>query len=393
MPASLTTVDAILKEIYENRIVDQLRTEAIGFRRIEATSDGVVETVGGKYVDFPIRVSRNHGIGYRNENEQLPASGNQGYAEVHVPLKYGYARVRFTGQMMKLAEKNHQAFASAMDREMEGAKDDTAWDQNRIFYGDGTGLLASFTAAATGTTHTVDNNRLIEPEMLVDVLVRSDGSTVSLNNRVVSTSGTTSVTFATSFTAATTHGMYRQGSRNREPTGLATIVHDTATLHGLAPSAQPKWAGIRKGNAGVNRALSEGLMIETCDDVRKNGGKVSLILGDLGVRRAYFNLLTQQRRYTDTKQFAGGFTGLAFNYGTEVPMVEDPDAPPNKMWFLTEDRFKIYQQQDWHWADDDGTILKWVTDYDAWEALLRKYFEIGNHQRNAQAVLEDITSG
>jgi hypothetical protein len=83
--------------------------------------------------------------------------------------------------------------------------------------------------------------------------------------------------------------------------------------------------------------------------VRIAGGKVSAIFYGLGVRRSYFTLLTQQRRYTDTKEFAGGFQGLPFNYGTEIPCIEDVDAPPNKMWGLQESEFKVYQEGDWHW--------------------------------------------
>src|SRR4051812_4661071 len=134
MPATLTTVDALMKEIYGPRVENQLQDETVALKRIERTSDGVVETVGGKYVDFPIRVSRNNGIGSRNELEALPTAGQQGYAEVHVGLKYSYGRVRFSSQVMTLAEKNYQSFASTMDNEMEYLKDDLAKDSNRQVY-------------------------------------------------------------------------------------------------------------------------------------------------------------------------------------------------------------------------------------------------------------------
>lgn len=394
MGATLETVDAILKEIYGPRIVDQMQNETVAIKRIEKSSDGVVETVGGKYVNFPLKVGRNHGQGYREENELLPAAKSQKYAEVMVKLKYGYGRVRLTGQLMTLAEKNHQAFASAMDREMEGIKKDLSKDTNRIAYGDGTGLLATVGAGATSDTVEVGSTRLLEAGMQVDVLDTSDGSTTFLDTEIISVdkdAGT--VTLDDEVTVTTDDGIYRQGSYDREPNGLGNIISDTESLHSLSPSQQPLWKSIVKGNDGTNRSLSEGLMIETVDDVRTNGGKTSLILGSLGTRRAYFNLLTQQRRYTDTKKFEGGFTGLAFNYGSEIPMVEDPDAPPNLMHFLDESELKVYQSKDWHWAEDDGNVLKWVTGYDAWEAIIRKYWEIGCQRRNAQARLEDITEG
>lgn len=396
--ATMTTVDAILKEVYGPRIEDQLQNEMTAWKRIERSSDGVVETVGGKYVDFPIRVRRNHGIGSRLENELLPTAGQQGYAEVHVPLRYQYGRCRLTGQVMQLAEKNYQAFASAMDREMEGLKDDVLKDQNRQIYGDGTGLLASITADGVNTV-TVANSQYLELGMIIDIRNRTTGAVVAVNREITAINTTTGVvTYSgTDVAAAATDGLYREGNFatgvSREISGFGTIISATTILHSLNPATEPKWAAIVKGNGGVNRALSEGLMIETCDDVRKNGGKTSAIFTSLGVRRAYFNLLTQQRRYTDTKSYAGGFQGLPFNYGTEVPVVEDVDAPPNKMYFVQEDALKIYRSKEWHWADEDGSVLKWVHDYDAWEGLLRQYSEIGTDRRNAHAALNDITEG
>lgn len=394
MGATLTTVDAILKEIYGPRIVDQLQDETVAIKRLEKSSDGVVETVGGKYVNFPLRVGRNHGQGYRDENEALPSAKQQKYAEAFVKLKYGYGRVRLTGQVMGLAEKNYQAFASAMDREMDGIKTDLAKDTNRVAYGDGTGLLASLTGAETTNPYAVDNTQRLEVGMQVDILVRSTGATVQLDTEITAVdpaAGT--VSFANTFTAANTQGIYRQGSFEREPDGLGSIVSTTGTLHDVDPALVPIWKSVINGNGGTNRALSEGLMIKLADDIRVNGGKVSLILGSLGVRRAYFNLLTQQRRYADTKDFAGGFKGLAFNHGREIPMVEDPDHGPNMMHFLDESEIKVYQSKDWHWAEDDGNVLKWVTGFDAWEAIIRKYWEIGCHRRNAQGRLDDITEG
>ena len=66
MPATLTTVNAILKEVYEPKIQD-LQHDAVALKRIEKSSDGVISEVGGKYVTFPLHTRRNSGIGARNE--------------------------------------------------------------------------------------------------------------------------------------------------------------------------------------------------------------------------------------------------------------------------------------------------------------------------------------
>jgi hypothetical protein len=226
--------------------------------------------------------------------------------------------------------------------------------------------------------------------MKVDVLVKATGSaTGGLTNATITAVTGNNVTFSASFTAAVTQGVYRTGNWGLEPMGLSGAIN-TGALFGLTHA---KWQSTIVANGGTPRPLSEGLMIEVCDTVRRQGGKTSVIFTSLGVRRAYFNLLTQQRRYTDTKSFDGGFQGLAFNYGTEVPVVEDVDAPPSKMWFVDEDKFKVYRNKEWHWADDDGNVLKWVTDFDSWEGFMRQYWEVGLSSRNAQALLSDIIEG
>lgn len=400
--ATMTTLDAILKEVYGPRIEDQVQSETVARTRIERTSDGVVETVGGKYVDFPIHVTRNTGVGWRRELEILPAAGQQGYAAVHVPLQYGYARARITGQVMELADTNAQAFASGLDEEMNRVKDDIAKDENRITYGDGTGLLAKVTADGANTV-TVDNIQYLDEQLRVDILTRSNGATVGLARLITAVNETTNViTYdSTDITATTNEGLYREGNflagTKREPSGFGNILDDTSVLHGVDPAVQRKWKSVVRNNpagAGTTRALSEGIMIELCDAIRtKSGKRPTCILTSLGVRRAYFNLLTQQRRYTDTKEYAGGFQGLPFNYGTEIPVVEDVDAPPNKARFINEPAIKIFRNKEWHWADKDGTVLKWVHDYDAWEGLIKTYYEFGTNQRNAHGTLNDIIEG
>src|ERR1044072_7245901 len=154
MGATLTTVNAITKEIYGPRIVDQMENEITLTKRIEKTSDGTTSEVGGKYVTFPLKVKRNHGIGYRNELEALQSAGQQGWQNVRVPLRYGYGRVNMSGQTMKLAETNKQAFSNAMTEEMEGLKPDLAKDTNRVLWGNQTGRV--FTLSANAAVNTLN---------------------------------------------------------------------------------------------------------------------------------------------------------------------------------------------------------------------------------------------
>jgi len=400
MPASLTTAAAVLKELYEPGLVEQLNVEVIGLRRIEKTSEGVSADVGGRYVRFATRVRRNQGLGYRQELEQLPTGGQQGYAVAQVGLKFGYGRLRLSGQLMELAESNEQAFVNAMEEEVDGLKNDVLKDSARIFYGDGTGALATGTVtAAAANTVTVSSTQYLEVGQVVDYVTPA-GAVVAANRNITAINTTTGVVTLDGAAFAQTSGniLVRQGSGPvsgtvfREPNGLKSIVTSTGALYNIDPAVEPVWAAIVDSNGGTNRPLSETLMIANVHKARMNGGRTSVIFTGLGVMRSYFNLLSQQRRFTNTKEFEGGYSGLAFTAGGgEIPVVEDTDAPTNTMYGIDEKTLKFYRDKPWHFPQPDGSMWKWVHDYDAWETLLRQYWEIGVKKRNANWVIRDIT--
>jgi hypothetical protein len=396
MGASMTTVNAITKEVYGPRIVNQLEEETVLLKRIEKTSDGTeTDRVGGKYVTFPIKTRRNHGIGYRNELEQLQAAGQQGWNNVRVPLRYGYGRVHMSGQVMKLATKNYQAFSNAMTDEMEGLKDDIQKDTNRVVWGNQTGRIFTLNAAGPTNNFVVATGmQFVELDMVIDIMDASALPAAVVTSRTITAWNKATNTITISGAAATTEAgdfAVRQGNDLKEPHGLESLVTDsTASLFNLSSTSEPLWQSEVDTTGG---ALSESKMIAMCDRLKGNGGRPTVIFTDLGTNRAYFNLLTTQRRFTNTKTFDGGHKGLAFNYGDEIPVVTDVDATPQRMYFLREPDFKVYREGDWEWEDTDGDVWKWVTNFDAFEALLKKYWEFAVQRRNTQGVMTGITSG
>ena len=394
MGATLTTATNILKEIYEPRIREQLQNHLKTSKRIEQTSEGVTSEVGGKYVVFPVHVRRNSGIGARLEMEQLPTAGNQGYARAKVNLAYLYGAVRLSGQSMELAQSNFQAFASVLDEEVNGVQRDLAKDMNRQIYGTSAGILAVATGAGAGNVVPATNTQYLEIGMVVD-MYDATGVTARFQNRKI-TAVTKNVNFTVDGPAlvgvVATDILTRQGNLNRETIGLQQIVSDTGTLYDIDPTVEPLWKSVVNSNASVNRALSESLMIKMVDDVYTNGGNTTAIFTTLGVRRSYFNLLSQQRRFCDTKEFEGGFKGLAFTTDNgEIPVIADVDCQPNRMYFLNEKEMKIYRESDWSFMDRDGSKWQRVIGFDAYDATLYKYCQLGTHRRNSHGLITDVT--
>jgi len=403
MTATLTTVNGILKEVYEGDINDQLESEKILMKRIEQSSDGVFENAGGKYVVFPLRTGRNHGISYRSENVQLADAGRQTYAQAQETLKYGYGRVYLTGPLIELARTNMQSFAVAADREMMGIKDDLSRDENRISWGHfqqsalTTGIISRVTAG-TGplATVTAPTYGLIEPGMVIDLI--NSGTGLAITNgtaRVVSSAVPYSTTFTVSgspdLTTTTATVIVRTGNYSKEPNGILGLIDSVGTVHNInsATAGNEYWRSVVDS---TTTTLTEAAMIANCDSVRRLSGKrISAIFASLGCRRAYFSLMTSLRRYNEPKEFSGGLIGLAFNYEKEVPVVTDVMAPPSTMVGLTESEITKYRTKPWYFADDDGSVLKYVHNYDAWEALMKQYWQLVTHQRNAHWKMTTVT--
>lgn len=395
---TMSVVDSILKEIYEDRIRDQLQSEMITLKRIEKTSEGITNEVGGKYVTFPIRVKRNHGVGARNENEALPPPRSQQYAPARIRLKYLYGTASLTGQTFELAEKNAQAFASALSQEMDGLRQTLKKDTNRQMYGTNSGIMATIpTGAGPGTTQTVATTQYLEVGMIVDVL-SSTGAVVKVEEAEITAINTSTlvVTFDKTFTTANNDIITRFRAFGKEKTGLSQIISNTGSLYDIDPATQPVWASTVNSNSGVNRALSEGLMIKMVDDIRTQGGDVTVMFTSLGVRRAYFNLLVQQRRYSNTQKFEGGFNGLAFSTDNgDIPLISDFDCQFNRIYFVNEKEIKLYEEGDWSFMNRDGSnwqrVITAEGTFDAYQATMFKYCEVGTHRRNSHGLLSDIT--
>jgi len=404
MPATLATIESYLKEVYQGRIREQLNDEIVALKRITRSGAGVTNEVGGKYVTFPIHTRRNSGIGSRFESEALPAPGQQGHAAARVGLKYAYGGVQLTGQAISLSDTDAKAFAKALDNEVEGLKNDLKKDMNRQIYGTGNGAIGVATGANTAAVAPVADARLFQIGMVVDT---QTGTTIDNTGLIVAsvdlTPGANTVTFTTTpgTALAAADIIVRKGSGiaaggTKELTGLAAIVSDSGTLYNIDPTTEPEWKASVSANGGTPRALSEALMIRMTDDIRTKGGSTTLILQSLGVRRAYFNLLSQLRQTVNTQEFTGGFSGLAFTTDRgEIPVVADTDAPLNTQWFINEDAVTYYRDEEWHFLDKDGSMWKQVRDsngdYDAYYARMVEYHELGTDRRNSHGVIKDIT--
>jgi len=394
--ATLTTFDAILKNQYLGPIREQLNNSSVLYSRLEKNEDSVV----GKNFTIPLHYGRNEGVGARAEGGALPTAGNQQYKECIVPMRYQYGRIQITGPTIKAARSNEGAFVRAVDSEMRGLEKDMKASMNRQAYGDGTGALTVCVSASDATTVTVASTAKLRVGMKVDVLVTATGATSYGVVGDTIASITSSTVFVLTTGLATygsldgTFSVYVSGSRAKEMMGLSGIVSATATLQGLDVATYPWWVATVQGNSSVNRAISDTLIQTAIDTLEANSsGMATAIYTSFGVRRAYQALLTATKQLVNTQDLQGGYKAISYLGGAHgsIPIIADKDAPANKMFVVDENELSIYRLSDFDWMQDDGAILSRVSGYDAYEAVLYVYQELGCSMRNAHVLVSDIT--
>jgi len=133
MPATLTTLDSVLKEFYLGPIQDQLNNEVLALDLMEKAS----VDWSGKRVIIPVHTSRNSGVGYRGEGGTLPTAGQQGFSNLTVNAEFLYGRFQVSGPAIAAAKTGGKnSFISYVDAEMTKLVSDIRNEANqRTFAG------------------------------------------------------------------------------------------------------------------------------------------------------------------------------------------------------------------------------------------------------------------
>lgn len=403
MAADMSTATQILKEVYVGAINNQLDSEPTTYNRFKTKTDS--QKYGGKYVDFPIHVERNTGIGSRNEGDPLPVAGQQKYREAQVTLRSFYGAYELTGQVFDLAEKDYQSFASHAGQEAERLKDDLMVDRNRQIYQDGNGTVAIVASVAGQVITTSAAGQYafrVQDGMYVDIMVGNTSAVRQADILVTDINLTTNTITVTGTLTGVVAGdiIVRRGNYGKEWLGLEAIIRDDTSLYGIdfnnGANGSRHWRSHVNTQGGTPTALSELTMARMCDRIKTAGGKTTAIYSTPGVFRAYWGLLRSDRRFVNTQKFTGGYTGLAFDSPSwgEIPFLSDDQAVAGTMYFVNENELDIYRPYEYKPMDRAGTIwhqkVSGNNTYDVWQAWLVERSQIGTRRRNTHGKITNI---
>lgn len=377
------------------------------FKGVLPSAEGI-DFVGNEF-RIPLKARRNNSVGFRSENESLPAPGNSEYTYIQEPMRYAYSLFNITGQLLKASESNEGAFKQAFKAEMDDTILASKLDHNRAAYGDGTGVMTTLSGneAAAQTVISVNSTINFRGGELVDGVTVADGTVIEPARLVtavdrVNKTITVSPALTTGLTG-TTDGFVRSSSDssvatpnnswNKEIQGLDSIVDDSGALHGLNPSAYSWWKSYVNSDGG---AISDAKLRDAKDaigfeeGVDVDSGLDFAIITTRGIRRRYADTLTSLKRFNDAQsvKLHGGYTALMFD---ENPIFIDDQCPVSTVYGVALNRLFWAQMSDWDWMEEDGQVLKWESRRDRYIAVLYKYTQLGTTHRGAHFKLTGIT--
>jgi hypothetical protein len=405
--ATPVTVADLLRTVYLPSMRKQFSSKSVLLQVLERRTETVAE---GLSISFPRLKNTGQGYGWSTIGN-LPAGGHADVGRSNWNYKRQYAALKLSGALMDASRAATSADAQALKIMTTAKMTGIRRRANFLLYGDGTGVLATPSAASSATSFTVANARGLERQMLIDVLLASngtvaagvDGAECAVNKAtgVVTLTSGSLADFATVNASPTLYKVYEHGSRNDVVFGLDAAVSNANPASGFFGSVDrtlatnEDWKGnVLDNPAGVGgtpRAITFRLMQDALDLVESNSdGTVDLIICGFKVWQILADILTDQKRYVGSDNKLNGWMRAHDFAGT--PVVRDEHCPQDQMFFLDKSSFRILQNDPGDWWSPDGTMFDRVPGQEAVQIIWRHPWQLSCDAPAANAVIKDLST-
>lgn len=340
---------------------------------------------------FGARIGIGGGFGMSQERVATPNAHAPIYENFVLTSKDAYVDMRVSEKTVRLGRCNPGAMVDAVMDNVQASFDAAKWNVGRMAFGDGTGVLAKVTAAASGTsTITVDDTSKLMVGLSVDVYKyssagASDGSldanhsslqikAIDHNTKKVTLTG--NVTLSTQHTASSTYGFITvQNSYKREITGLGAIFAPSGSLYGMNKADNPIIVprSFDVGNDIDDVKLTDAVRFAN----RNNGVKIDLIMAGDEAYRAYERYMrSSTHTVVEKRTFHGGAVGYDIVTGNQITtIVNEQFVPSTSMWGVDTSTFEL-RQTDWDYCNYNGSVFVLQPGTSEYRALLANYMEL-----------------
>jgi len=400
-----TYFDDALRIHYQPAIRTQFPQKSVLLQNLERGDAKKIDT-SGQFARITLQKALHPSVGAKPEGKPLPNKSYTRLETTDVYMKQNYGRIEITGNVMRASRDNRGSVMKSLEVETEAVTKALRNDVNRqLACGNGTGQLALsngdpdsgwsdvYTAALDSllgiafTTPSSIGSEVAPTKYFVAGMEFDMGDATTYTTIDVTAATVTTVNSATGMTVSTCAGgddngyLMRHDAAASEIMGLRGIIDDSGHLDTLqtitrSTAGNNYWKAsvVDYGSAAAPATLTEAYMQEAQTLTEKNDGEVSFVLTTYGLRDSYVTILQSDKRFVNTTELKGGFKSVDFN-GT--PLTPDKDCTPYTMYFVDKSTLELYESSPITWADEDGSVLSRVANYDAYEAFLYYYANLG----------------
>lgn len=404
-PSTLTELTDLAKDYFTNVYVQLVNPETplkAQFSRLENA-----QFTGKKWI-FGVKLQIGGASANAGANKSLPAADEGQYDQGEATVVRTYTRMALDGLAIEVTKKQQGSFRPALAEVMSDRLQAHDLEVNRQMFCAGNGVLAKvLTDSGTdqvltldyGVTNGGNGARHLYVGDLVAFYDDAVGTTLR-NRRTVTAVDHSTATITVDSDPVTTAGDFVTRSTSDtdnifagEAQGLLAAVKDSVTHHGI-PATFQGWKSVRLHNSGTLRPISDSLVMQVIETIRSRSRSTpNLIVTRPGVVLKYSEIFLPLRRLDGQDvQLKGGYIPIAavIHAGGSIPVIGDNDCPNSRMFFLNTGGFRNADMLGTEWADLDGATFDRVTDKDAIEGYIRRYWNLITIARNQHGVLEDV---
>lgn len=383
----MIAIEKVVKEIYLPFLNNMLNVEAdpLLAKIPKATMTGA-GVMGAR-----IGVAGN--VGMSEERAATPISKAPLYNRMKFEPKDGYVELAFSHKAVQLGRSNQAVMVDAISDYLTASYEAAKWNTARMLYGNGTGVLAKLTAAASGTNKvTVDNVNDLIVGLTIDVhtFAAASGTSYTLTSAnekvqiVAIDVATKEVTLSDNVTAANkgsdnTYGAITvQQSYNREITGLGAIFDKGVTeIYGLTKADNkilvPQYVD-------AQHDIDDTLITSAVRASKKMYGADidTLLFGDdaYDAYERYMKSSAMNTQLVEKREFKGGARGYSIIVGNrEIDVVNASHVPTSKIWGVDSSLFE-FRDTGWDYADYQGSPFVLKAGTSEYRGLLANYMEL-----------------
>lgn len=370
-PLSMTNITNALKYWYLEGLRHQYNEVASAFlAQLERTQ----EHVEGYKIKMALSYGTTGGIGMRSDVGTFPTVNPRKFLQAEWETLNCFIKIQISDKAIQASRSSRGAFIAALTHDMEKAEKDGKRDYSRQVMGDGTGLLGTVTAISSAgnvRTCTLDSAKWFTEGMFIDAYTTSTKDTSEAEVTSVD-KDLNKIVFTATTAPEVGDLIYMAGNKDAELTGVKKVLTKDNILYGVDRSTN-KW--FNPTVKAVNGEISEIKIQEGIDDAEDEAGNViDFLIAEKGVKRAYQNLLSAMKTISNTLDLKGGHKALSFN---GIPLVGDKYCPSGEITALSLANWKMYEMADWDWMSEDGKIIFRNTNTPVYNAVMRKYSDLG----------------